>query len=269
MHSQSRSETNQNDDPEKRTWSQRRGDGAGQSRTGSRIGSTDVSDSDFRAVFFDFGGVVLTSPFEAFERYERAHGLPVGFIRAVNSTNPDDNAWARLERNEVGVDGFVPLFEAEAEALGHRVDGYAVITMLAGTVRPVMVDAIDTIGAAGLTTACLTNNFAGSESDDADSDRRPIDRRTQEEKAAVAAALERFDFIVESSVVGVRKPEPDFYRRALDLAGVEPTEVVFLDDLGVNLKPARAMGMSTIKVVDPIDALTELGDLLGLELLQP
>ncbi|MDH3249991.1 MAG: HAD-IA family hydrolase [Acidimicrobiia bacterium] len=228
-----------------------------------------MSDSDFRAVFFDFGGVVLTSPFEAFERYERAHGLPVGFIRAVNSTNPDDNAWARLERNEVGVDGFVPLFEAEAEALGHRVDGYAVITMLAGTVRPVMVDAIDTIGAAGLTTACLTNNFAGSESDDADSDRRPIDRRTQEEKAAVAAALERFDFIVESSVVGVRKPEPDFYRRALDLAGVEPTEVVFLDDLGVNLKPARAMGMSTIKVVDPIDALTELGDLLGLELLQP
>lgn len=226
-------------------------------------------DSDFRAVFFDFGGVVLTSPFEAFERYERANGLPVGFIRTVNSTNPDDNAWARLERNDVGVDGFVSLFEAEAETLGHRVDGYAVIAMLAGTVRPVMVDAIDTIAAAGLTTACLTNNFSDRGPADAEADRhrQPIDPRTPEEKAAVAAVLERFDVIVESSVVGMRKPEPEFYRRALDLAGVEPTEVVFLDDLGVNLKPARAMGMSTIKVDDPVAALLELQDLLGLELL--
>ncbi len=228
-------------------------------------------DSGFRAVFFDFGGVVLTSPFEAFERYERANGLPVGFIRTVNSTNPDDNAWARLERNEVGVDGFVPLFEAEAQTLGHRVDGYAVITMLAGTVRPVMVDAIDKIAAAGLTTACLTNNFSDRGTADAEAEaerhRRPIDLRTPEEKAAVAAVLERFDVVVESSVVGVRKPEPEFYRRALDLAGVEPTEVVFLDDLGVNLKPARAMGMSTIKVEDPVAALMELQDLLGLELL--
>ncbi len=226
-------------------------------------------DSGFRAVFFDFGGVVLTSPFEAFERYERANGLPVGFIRTVNSTNPDDNAWARLERNEVGVDGFVPLFEAEAQTLGHRVDGYAVITMLAGTVRPVMVDAIDKIAAAGLTTACLTNNFSdrGTAGAEAERHRRPIDLRNPEEKAAVAAVLERFDVVVESSVVGVRKPEPEFYRRALDLAGVEPTEVVFLDDLGVNLKPARAMGMSTIKVEDPVAALMELQDLLGLELL--
>lgn len=224
-------------------------------------------ESQFRAVFFDFGGVVLTSPFEAFERYERANGLPAGFIRTVNSRNPDDNAWAQLERSEVGVDGFVPLFEAEAEALGHRVDGYEVITMLAGTVRPAMVDAIDVINAAGLTTACLTNNFSDRGPGDADRNRQPVDRRTPNEKAAVAAALQRFDVIVESSVVGVRKPEPEFYRRALELAGVEPTEVVFLDDLGVNLKPARAMGMRTIKVDDPIDALTELQELLGLELL--
>ncbi len=226
-----------------------------------------MTDSPFRAVFFDFGGVVLTSPFEAFETYERAHGLPAGFIRSVNATNPDDNAWARLERGEVDVDGFVPRFEAEAEALGHRVDGHAVIAMLAGTVRPVMVAAIDAINAAGLTTACLTNNFSDRRSADGAGPSRPIDTRSPEEKAAVVAALERFDFVVESSVVGVRKPEPDFYRRALALAGVEPTEVVFLDDLGVNLKPARAMGMSTIKVVDPVEALTELQDLLGLELL--
>ena len=224
-----------------------------------------MTDSSFRAVFFDFGGVVLTSPFEAFQRYERKHGLPDGFIRTVNSTNPDDNAWARLERNEVGVDGFVPLFEAEAEELGHRVDGHDVISMLAGTVRPVMVDAIDTIKAAGLVTACLTNNFA-DKGDDRRAAARSLDMRTPEEKAAVADALDRFDHLVESSVVGVRKPEPAFYHTALDMAAVEPTEVVFLDDLGVNLKPAREMGMATIKVVDPIDALTDLQALLGFEL---
>ncbi len=223
-------------------------------------------DRPFRAVFFDFGGVVLTSPFEAFERYERTHGLPVGFIRTVNATNPDDNAWARMERGEVDVDGFVPQFEAEAEALGHRVEGRAVISMLAGTVRPAMVRAIDRIKAAGLITACLTNNFSdGDRTGGATTSR--IDNRTPEERAAVAAALERFDFIVESSVVGVRKPEPAFYHQALELAGVDAGEVVFLDDLGVNLKPARAMGMSTIKVVDPTEALAELQELLGLTLI--
>ena len=226
-----------------------------------------MTESEFRAVFFDFGGVVLTSPFEAFERYERANGLPVGFIRTVNSTNADDNAWARLERNEVGVAGFIPMFEAEAEALGQVVDGRAVISMLAGTVRPVMVAAIDAIAAAGLTTACLTNNFVDRGSSEADGASGPIDLRKPEEKADVAAVLDRFDHIVASSAIGIRKPEPEFYRRALDLAGVEPTEVVFLDDLGINLKPARAMGMATIKVGDPLVALTELQELLGFDLL--
>ena len=229
------------------------------------LASTTVTEPEFRAVFFDFGGVVLTSPFEAFERYERANDLPVGLIRAVNATSPDDNAWARLERNEVGVDGFVPLFEAEARALGHEVDGRAVVAMLAGTVRPPMVGAIDAINAAGLVTACLTNNVAPSGRDGAEES--PIDGRSAAEKAAVADALRRFDVLVESSVIGVRKPEPAFYEKALDAAGVEPTEVVFLDDLGINLKPARAMGMTTIKVVDPIDALRELESLLDLPLL--
>lgn len=243
------------------------GQGHRESRSAVGVGSSAVTASSFRAVFFDFGGVVLTSPFEAFQHYEREHGLPDGFIRTVNSTNPHDNAWARLERNEIGVDGFIPLFETEAEELGHRVDGHAVISMLAGTVRPVMVDAIDTIKAAGLIVACLTNNFADKGAERSDGAARPIDMRTSEERAAVVDALARFDHLVESSVVGARKPEPAFYHAALDLAAVEPTEVVFLDDLGVNLKPAREMGMATIKVIDAVDALTDLQALLGFELL--
>ncbi len=218
--------------------------------------------SSYQAVFFDFGGVVLTSPFEAFADYEVRNDLPEGLIRTINSTNPDSNAWARMERGEVGVDGFVELFESEAEALGHSVDGHEIITMLAGTVRPPMVEAISRIKTAGLITACLTNNFRNN-----DQSGPKMDTRSSEELKAVAEVMAMFDFVVESSVVGIRKPERGFYERALQLANVEANQTIFLDDLGINLKPARGMGMTTIKVVDPMVALAELQGLLGLQLL--
>jgi putative hydrolase of the HAD superfamily len=206
-----------------------------------------------KATLFDFGGVVTTSPFEAFARYEEANGLPVGFIRSVNSTNPDDNAWAKLERSDVDVDGFAQLFEAEARERGHDISGHAILDLLTGQVRPEMVEAIDRIKQAGLTVACLTNNF------------RPRSHDTP--RSATASVMARFDVVVESSVVGVRKPEPAFYHKALTMVGVEAHEAVFLDDLGVNLKPARALGITTIKVVEADRALRELSSVLGIELL--
>ncbi|MCP4224342.1 MAG: HAD-IA family hydrolase [Actinomycetia bacterium] len=207
-----------------------------------------------KAALFDFGGVVTTSPFEAFARYEEASGLPVGLIRSINSTDPDDNAWAKLERNDVDADGFAHLFEAEARDRGHAVSGHTVLDLLAGEVRPQMVEAIGRIRAAGFAVACLTNNFKPrSEADDARPD--------------IAAVMAMFDVVVESSVVGIRKPELAFYHRALSMLGVEANEAVFLDDLGINLKPARAMGITPIKVVDAEDALGQLSTVLGLELL--
>lgn len=205
-----------------------------------------------RAVLFDFGGVVLTSPFEAFADYERRAGLPAGFVRTVNATDPDTNAWARLERDEIGVDEFVDDFEREARALGHPLDGREVIACLRGELRPRMVEAVRRCGDR-YSTALLTNNVAtGDDIWSTDRDGRSL--------------LELFDVVVESSAIGVRKPEPTFYRIALERLGIEGSEAVFLDDLGINLKPARAMGMTTIKVIDPDDALDELGDLLGLSL---
>jgi putative hydrolase of the HAD superfamily len=201
-----------------------------------------------RAVMFDFGGVISTSPFEAFARFEAEHGLPAGFVRTVNSTNPDDNAWARLERNEIDVDAFGAQWAVEARALGHEVDGRHVLERLAGDIRPEMVAAIETCRTT-YKTACLTNNFASAE------------RVVSSEVAAVYAL---FDAVLESRVLGVRKPDPRFYELACSSVGVEPEEAVFLDDLGVNLKPARALGMRTIKVTDPARALTELGHVLGL-----
>ena len=207
-----------------------------------------------KAVLWDFGGVILSSPFEAFNRYETVHGLPLNFIRAVNSTNPHTNAWALLERSEISILEFDELFASESARLGRRVAGADVLSLLAGEVRPEMVAALDRVKASGYRVACLTNNVIGGDGRDVASDSRG---------AQIAAIMERFDVIVESSVVGVRKPEPRFYEIACELLMVEPEECVFLDDLGVNLKPAAAMGMTTIKVTTAAQAIAELGAVLN------
>ncbi|MEM9656691.1 MAG: HAD-IA family hydrolase [Actinomycetota bacterium] len=212
---------------------------------------------NIRAVLFDFGGVVLTSPFDAFAAYEQAEGFPDGLIRTINATNPDDNAWAKFERSDVDADGFVELFEEEAAARGHAVSGRKVLELISGDVRPEMVEAIRRIKAEGYVTACLTNNVKR------DPNAAPADPQREAEVTAVMAL---FDHVVESSVIGVRKPEQSFYVRALEMAGVEANEAVFLDDLGINLKPAKAMGMTTIKVLNADQALTDLESVIGLDL---
>jgi putative hydrolase of the HAD superfamily len=196
----------------------------------------------------------LSSPFDAFLQYEAQKGLPEGFLRSVNATNPDANAWALLERNEVSPRDFDALFLAESTALGHPVPGADVLKLLAGEIRPAMVEALDTVKAAGYAMACLTNNVVGG------------DGATPERRAAVAAVMARFDAVIESSKVGCRKPETRFYEIACETLQVSPHECVFLDDLGVNLKPAAAMGMHTIKVINPDDALAALSTALQLSL---
>ena len=210
----------------------------------------------FTAVLWDFGGVILTSPFEAFNHYEAGAGLPRDFIRSVNSTNPHTNAWARLERNDISPLDFDDAFAADARRFGYEVRGSAVLALLAGEIRPRMAAALHTVKAAGFKTACLTNNVVGGDGESSSVGR--------ERSAAISAVMERFDVIVESSKVGVRKPEPRFYEIACELLGVVPAECVFLDDLGINLKPAAAMGMHTIKVVDPDIALDHLAKATGL-----
>lgn len=212
--------------------------------------------TDIKAVLWDFGGVILTSPFEAFRRYEQERGLPTDFIRTVNTHDPDVNAWARLERSELDHAGFDVAFAEESARLGHEVRGADVLALLAGDVRPEMVAALDRVIAAGYRTACLTNNVTKA---------KDIDP-TANERADVAKVMARFDVVVESSKVGVRKPEPAFYERACELLDVQPTDCVFLDDLGINLKPAKAMGMQTIKVGDPALAIGELSEVLQLDL---
>ena len=203
----------------------------------------------FRAVFWDFGGVILSSPFDAFNDYERANRLPIDFIRSVNSVDTDTNAWARIERQEVTAHEFDVLFADQSERLGHRVPGSEVLTMLHGSVRPEMVVALDRVIEAGFVTACLTNNVLS------DHVRPDVDD-----------VMVRFHHVIESSKVGSRKPETEFYVLACELAGVSADQCVFLDDLGINLKPARAMGMTTIKVLSAAQAIADLEATLGIDL---
>lgn len=205
-------------------------------------------------MLFDFGGVILSSPFEAFSRFERETGLPDGFLRSVNATDPDTNAWARLERSEISLDEFGDAFAEESAALGHRVDGREVLGLLMGDLRPAMVEALRRCHQhPDLVTALITNNFVLGDGH--------VDRESE-----MGSVLALFDLVLESSKVGIRKPDPAIFELACDRLGVTPAEAVFLDDLGVNLKPARAMGMTTIKVVDPDEALTELEAVLGFPL---
>ena len=213
---------------------------------------------NYQAVIWDFGGVITSSPFEAFNRYEAANELPENFIRMINSSNPDNNAWARFERSEIDATAFDTLFRDEALAAGHDVPGADVLALLAGDIRPEMVAVLDGLKARGYRLACITNNVkTGSGAGMA---------RSREKADAVAAVMTRFEKVIESAEVGVRKPQPEIYQMACAQLGLEAAQCVFLDDLGINLKPARAMGMGTVKVLNSAQAIDDLAELLGHEL---
>ncbi len=209
------------------------------------------------AVIWDFGGVITSSPFEAFARYEQEKGLPKDFIRTVNATNPDTNAWALFERSDVSLEEFDRLFAEETRASGHEVPGKVIIELLHGDVRPEMVEALRRC-AAQFKTGCITNNVKPSEGENF--------WAAGSRAAQIAAVMDIFDHVIESSKVGIRKPDPRIYQMMCEALSVNPATCVYLDDLGINLKPARAMGMTTIKVVDAASAIGELETATGLSL---
>lgn len=212
----------------------------------------------YSAVIFDFGGVITASPFEAFNRLEEERGLPQDFIRSVNAANPHDNAWAKFERAEIDARLFDVLFEAEAEALGHPLEGRAVLSVLSGSIRPAMVRALDQLASVGYRLACITNNVpAGHGAGMA---------RSGDARDAYEQVFARFEAVIESSKAGVRKPDPRIYQMMCEQLGLAPAQCIYLDDLGINCKPAAALGMAAIKVTSGEQALTDLSALVGLEL---
>jgi putative hydrolase of the HAD superfamily len=206
-----------------------------------------------RAVIFDLGGVVFPSPFEAFDEYDHGNNLAKGTMRGLIRRSSEEGAWAALERGELTLDQFTLALEAEADAAGFRLDARRLMALIGSSLgpRPEMAKAIERIRAHGRRTAALTNNWT-------DDDARSTPHALHDTLA--------FDVVVESSREGLRKPDPRIYALVLARLDVLASEAVFLDDLGINLKPARAMGMTTIKVVDPTDALAELERVLEFSL---
>jgi putative hydrolase of the HAD superfamily len=207
------------------------------------------------AVIFDFGGVLTSSPFEAFSRFETERGLPIDIIRRTNAANHLENAWAKFERAEVDVDTFDHLFAAESLALGAEVRGREVLPLLQGDLRPEMVEALKRIKAQ-FKTGCITNNLPAN----------AIGSMTGR-SLYVAEVMVLFDHVIESAKIGLRKPDPLIYQLMVETLKVDPKRCVYLDDLGVNLKPAREMGMTTIKVTSGAQAIAELEAATGLKLI--
>jgi len=206
------------------------------------------------AVIWDFGGVLTTSPFEAFARYETERGLPVDIIRRTNATNHLENAWAKFERAEVDIEAFDALFAAESKALGAEVRGKDVLPLLSGDLRPEMVEALKLIKAT-CKTGCITNNLPANAIGSASG-----------RMLYIAEVMALFDHVIESAKIGLRKPDPRIYKMMVEKLGVDPKRCVYLDDLGVNLKPAREMGMTTIKVLNAAQAIGELEAATGMAL---
>jgi len=206
------------------------------------------------AVIFDFGGVLTSSPFEAFALYETERGLPIDIIRRTNAANHLENAWAKFERAEVDIDTFDHLFAAESRALGAEVRGREVLPLLQGDLRPEMVAALKRIKAQ-FKTGCITNNLPAN----------AIGSMTGR-SLYVAEVMVLFDHVIESAKIGLRKPDPRIYQLMVETLKVDPKKCVYLDDLGVNLKPAREIGMTTIKVTSGAQAIAELEAATGLKL---
>jgi putative hydrolase of the HAD superfamily len=208
-----------------------------------------------QAVIWDFGGVFTTSPFEAFNRYERTRGLPNDIIRRINSVNPDTNAWARLERSELAPAEFDAVFLGEAREFGLSIPGRDVLALLSGDLRPRVVEAFKACKAK-FKVGCITNNAPTG---------KGAGMSSNAEKAqAIAEVFALFDHVIESSKAGVRKPDPRIYQMMCETLSVDPKNCVYLDDLGINCKPARELGMTTIKVTSEQQLLDDLSKAVGL-----
>ena len=201
----------------------------------------------YKAIIWDFGGVITSSPFDAFNEFEEVNGLPKDIIRTINSENPDMNAWAQFESNGITIDQFDDLFLKEAKAKGFDIKGRDIIKLLKGSIRENMVSFLRELKS-NFKLGCITNNVKPSSEENTDNE-------TKE-------AMSIFDHVIESSIVGIRKPNPEIYMMSCDALNVSPDQCIYLDDLGINLKPARELGMTTIKVIQPEDAIQEVRNLL-------
>ncbi|MEL6363454.1 MAG: HAD-IA family hydrolase [Pseudomonadota bacterium] len=212
--------------------------------------------TDIKAVIFDVGGVLTTAPYDNFHVYERENGLPENFLNHVCGFDPAGGAWARFERSEITPEEFDAAFAEDS--LAHpmntekrEVRGATLLSLMQVKIRPEMIAAVHACKAR-FKVGCITNTTAV-----------PVAKMGAGDEGA-AEMFAAFDHVIESHKAGVRKPDPRIYEMMCEALGVAAAACVFLDDLGVNLKPAKAMGMRTIRVREPAAALDALSAVTGL-----
>ncbi|XP_077008977.1 bifunctional epoxide hydrolase 2 isoform X2 [Tamandua tetradactyla] len=219
-----------------------------------------------RAAVFDLDGVLaLPSVAAAFSRTEEALALPRGILTEAFKKGGRDDCSVRLMKGEITFSQWVPLMEENcrkhSEASGTNLPENFSINEIFGeaiSARKInfpILQAALTLRKKGFKTCILTNNW--------------LDDSVQRGSLAqlMCELRPHFDFLIESCHVGMTKPEPQIYKFLLDTLKVNPNEVVFLDDIGANLKPARDLGMATILVQDADTALRELEKVTGIQLL--
>ena len=191
-------------------------------------------------VLWDFGGVLTNSPIRNFLEYEKKYNLLPGTIIKINSHNKFENAWAKLERNEINKKEFEKLFLEEAKELNYnfKIDVEKIFKCLDVKVKK------------KLPCACLTNNISENSS-------LVANKAFEEFK-------DNFSYTFESSKLGMRKPEIEIYKYVIKKLKVNPENILFIDDLGINLKPAKIIGMKTYKMLDYNNIKQYLFNLLDL-----
>jgi putative hydrolase of the HAD superfamily len=205
----------------------------------------------YRAAIFDIGGVLTHSPVTRIQQYCLEQAIPDDVRYAIFA--PDDGPWSRFERSELTREQFAAEFDAHVTRCGTAARGTSFMEwfFVGFGERPEMVAVVKHLRGK-VKLGSITNNVARDE---------PAQRRTS---GIDLPSL--FDVVVESAIEGIRKPDPRIYRLACERLGVEPTEAVFLDDLGSNLKGAKALGMHTIKVDATASAIDDLEAALGIPL---
>lgn len=208
--------------------------------------------TELKAVIFDFGGVFTDSPFEAFQSYAKSIGASEAQVIEIvfgGYGRDSDHPWHQVERGEITLEAARDSILALGQAQGLKVDVWDVFMAMAengGGLRTELVDYLPTIRAEGLAIGILTNNVL----------------EFKEHWRAMLPVDELFDFVVDSSEVGLRKPDPAIFKKTLEVARVLPEQVIFLDDFPGNVAAARALNIRSIlvdgdgaKTVSDLDAV--------------
>ena len=197
-----------------------------------------------KIVLWDYGGVLTESPIKNFRKFENDNNYVLDSIVKINSYNKYNNAWAKLEKDEISIEKFSKLFSEEAKQFGIlNINTDKLLECLNVKLNIKMVELLENISKF-YTCVCLTNNFKKVGSSN------------------FKNIKHNFSLIIESSKIGFRKPEKQIYKHVLEVLKVNAKEILFIDDLGINLKPARELGFHTYKFTDTDKTISYIKNML-------